>query len=94
MSRVDSLIAELRARHGNEELFFDHLRPLVVKIFDPATPEESRNSLLELVAETCERNHEDKVNFAAAQKAWQDHMDHLIEMLRRISDRQGPNHPG
>ena len=93
MSRVDSLIAELRARHGDDGNFFDHLRPLIEKIFDPATPEQSRNSLLELAAETCERNQEIRSNCDAAQRAWQSYVANLTVALRRISDLKGPNHP-
>lgn len=93
MSRVDSLIAELRARHGNEELFFQRLRPLLEKILDPGTPEESRHSLLELAAETCERQQQVKTNGEAARVALQGYVENLNRTLKRLWGPLGPNHP-
>jgi hypothetical protein len=56
MERVDSLLSELSQRHHNQDpRFLAAVRPMVVTIPDPATPEHARVPLLELLAETFER---------------------------------------
>lgn len=55
VERVDSLLEELAEWHRNEPEFVAQLRPMIARIFDSGTPEEFRPRLLEMVAETCDR---------------------------------------
>ena len=81
MDRADSLIAELSSRHQNQSpKFLAAVRPLVVNILDEKTPEEARIPLLELLAETFERDVATRKNCAAARVAWQQ----WAEALRRL----------
>jgi len=57
MDRADTLIAELSCRHQNRDpQFLAAVRPLVANILDANTPEHARVPLLELLAETFERD--------------------------------------
>jgi hypothetical protein len=57
MHRLDALLAELAARHGNQDpRFLAAVRPLAERILDPALPAGARVSLLEKLAETFERD--------------------------------------
>ncbi|HEB53842.1 MAG TPA: hypothetical protein ENI87_11370 [bacterium] len=81
MDRVDTLIQELSIRHRNTDpRFLEAVRPMVATILDPATPEESRVPLLELLAETFERDVTIRENTRAAQAAWAA----FFERLRRL----------
>jgi hypothetical protein len=81
MTRVDALIAELSARHQNRDpRFLAAVRPLVERLLDPATPEPARVPLLELLAETFERDVAVRANCAAAQDALQ----RAVANLRRL----------
>ncbi len=79
MPRAESLIRELAARHGNRDTsFLTAVRPLVEKILDGATPAIARVSLLEMLAETFERDVQIRRDVAAARTAWAE----LIQLLR------------
>ncbi|MFT7535974.1 MAG: hypothetical protein ACI85K_001927 [Hyphomicrobiaceae bacterium] len=82
MDRVDNLIAELASRHGNSSpRFLAAVRPVAVKILDDKTPDGARVPLLELLAETFERDVESRTNCAAAMvacAAWVDAMKRLL----------------
>ena len=81
MERVDSLIAELSVRHKNADpRFLAAVRPMVVSILDPATPEDARVPLLEMLAETFERDVQIRDNCAAAREAFQA----WIEAIKRL----------
>jgi len=83
MERVDSLIAELSVRHKNADpKFLAAVRPMVVSILDPATPEESRIPLLEMLAETFERDVEIRDNCTAARQAFEAWIEALKRLLR------------
>lgn len=57
MQRIDSLLAELTARHRNHDArFLAAVRPMAERILDPATPESARVPLMEMLAETFERD--------------------------------------
>jgi predicted NBD/HSP70 family sugar kinase len=72
MDRVDSLLRELSSRHRNDDgRFLTAVRPMVVSILDDRTPEAARVPLLELLAETFERDVGIRRDCAAALAAWQ-----------------------
>lgn len=81
MDRVDTLIAELSSRHQNkDERFLTAVRPIVEKILDDKTPEDVRVPLLEMLAETFERDVTIRANGEAAQLAWKQ----FTEVLKRL----------
>lgn len=84
--RVDSLLAELQARHSTQPEFMDQLRPLVERILADATPEDSRPRLLELVAETCERQTMIEKNSEAMRAAFDEMFRLMRLMIQRLSD--------
>jgi len=82
MDRVDSLLQELSSRHRNHDArFLAAVRPLVVTILDGATPVHARVSLLELLAETFERDVQVRRDCAAAQAAWASWFESLKRLL-------------
>lgn len=98
--RVDRILAELGQRYGNDDRFLTQLRPVLVRIFEPATPEAARAGLLEEVAEACVRNIETRDNCRAAKEAWtrlfdrlRQHVEALAELARRRHGRDRPE-PG
>lgn len=81
MERVDNLIAELASRYNNQDpQFLAAVRPAVVKILDEKTPEHARVPLLEMLAETFERDARSKQSCAAAKVA----IAQWAETLRRL----------
>lgn len=71
MERVDSLLSELSSRHHNQDpRFLAAVRPMVVTILDPATPEQARVPLLELLAETFERDVQVRRDLDKALAGW------------------------
>lgn len=68
MERIDSLLQELSSRHRNHDArFLAAVRPVVASILDTGTPEHARVALLELLAETFERDVQVRRDCAAAQ---------------------------
>ncbi|MFT4512492.1 MAG: hypothetical protein ACI89X_000527 [Planctomycetota bacterium] len=83
MDRVDTLIGELVSRHSNSHpKFLAAVRPVVVKILDDKTPEEARVPLLEMLAETFERDVESRASCEAARVACADWVDAIKRLLR------------
>ena len=83
MDRVDSLIHELSHRHRNlDERFLTAVRPMVARILDVATPEHARVPLLEMLAETFERDVQIRRDIAAARAAWDEFFARLRRLLR------------
>lgn len=81
-SRLDALMAELQARHGNHDpQFLAAIRPLVARILEPATPVTARVPLLELLAETFERDFQVRRDLAVAREHWQRFFDQLRRLL-------------
>lgn len=71
MTRVDSLLLELQSRHRNHDpRFLAAVRPMVERILDPTMPEASRVPLLELLAETFERDVQVRKDMATARAGW------------------------
>jgi hypothetical protein len=82
MERVDSLLQELSSRHHNRDpRFLAAVRPLVVNILDARTPDHSRVALLELLAETFERDRQVRDDCASAKAAWQELFANLKRLL-------------
>ena len=82
MDRIDSLLLELSSRHRNDDArFLTAVRPMVVTILDPATPEAARVPLLELLAETFERDVQVRRDTARAQAAWADFFATLKKLM-------------
>ncbi len=72
VARVDSLIAELSSRHRNEDpRFLTAVRPIAERILALPLPDDRRCALLEMLAETFERDVAIRVNTAAAIEGWQ-----------------------
>ena len=88
MTRVDSLLAELGARHRTGDAFLEQLRPMVERILDPGTPEAARPDLLELVAESCERHVTIEKNCKQAVAAWNQFAAHLKAALEELVERR------
>lgn len=83
MDRVDSLIHELSTRHQNSNpRFLAAVRPMVVNILDPATPEEARVPLMEMLAETFERDVQVRRDSEATKVALAAFFERLKRMLR------------
>jgi len=81
MDRVDTLIAELSCRHQNtDSRFLTAVRPIVVKILDAKTPADARVPLLEMLAETFERDVTVRADGESARKAWAQ----FTELLKRL----------
>ncbi len=89
MTRVDRILTELRARHGSDECFEARLRPMLERIVDPAMSEECQVGLLEIVAETCERNTQIRRDGKAALEAWDSYVKSLLRLLS--GDKQEPD---
>ncbi|MFM1872649.1 MAG: hypothetical protein RL398_2071 [Planctomycetota bacterium] len=82
MTRIDSLLEELQTRHRNDDpRFLAAVRPMVERILDPGTPDAARVPLLELLAETFERDVAIRASTAQAQRAWHDWFEALKRML-------------
>jgi len=78
VTRADSLISELAARHGNQDAsFLTAIRPMVERLLDHATPESSPADLLELLTETFARDAMLRRDLEAARQ-------HRSEYLRRL----------
>lgn len=90
MDRVDALLSELSARHHNQDpRFLTAVRPMVEGILDPRIREQDRVGLLELLAETFERDVQVRVDCERARVAWSEFLAAVARLLRgdRGSDR-------
>lgn len=82
MERVDSLLSELSQRHQNQDpRFLLAVRPMVAAILDPATPEQARVPLLELLAETFERDVQVRRDLDKALEGWNRFFASLRKLL-------------
>ena len=82
MERIDSLLLELSARHQNQNpRFLAAVRPMVATILDPGTPTAARAPLLELLAETFDRDVKIRRDTAAAHAAWREFFARLQRLL-------------
>lgn len=82
MPRVESLLLELQARHRNQDpRFLEAVRPMAERILDPTLSDAARVQLLELLAETFERDVQIRAATAAslvALRAWVANMKRLL----------------
>lgn len=82
MSRVEALLEELSARHGNREpRFHAAVRPLLERILAPGLGEAQRLPLLELLAETFERDAAVRRDAAAARACLRQWFANLRRLL-------------
>ena len=82
MTRTDALIAELSRRHSNTDpRFLAEVRPLVERILDPQIEEAARVRLLELLAETFERDARMREDFRRARAGFDAFFAHLRSLL-------------
>jgi hypothetical protein len=87
MSRVDALLSELSARHRHRDpQFLASVRPLAEKILDPMLSATARVPLLELLAETFERDANIRRDGAAARAALR---EWTVALLRRLGYADG-----
>ncbi len=87
VDRTENLLAELKCRFGIDEPFAQRLRPTVKRILDPALPDSARLQLLELLAETCEREstlRRETTRTQAALSAFSAQIDLLLRSLKEI----------
>ncbi|MBM4063432.1 MAG: hypothetical protein FJ265_20380 [Planctomycetes bacterium] len=71
MTRAEALLLELSRRHRNTDpRFLAAVRPLIERVLDPGTPEPARVPLLELLAETFERDAQVRKDLAIARESW------------------------
>jgi hypothetical protein len=81
MTRTDAILAELSRRHDHHHPgFLAAVRPLVDRILEPGLAEPARRHLMELLAETFERDVQVRRDIASAQAASRD----FFELLRRL----------
>lgn len=81
-SRLDRLLAELKARYELSDSFLDRLRPQVETILSDEVAEGHRVGLLEKVAETCQRDHQLRTSAQGIK-------DSLHEMLQWLELMKG-----
>ncbi|MBZ0150616.1 MAG: hypothetical protein K8J09_03720 [Planctomycetes bacterium] len=82
MDRVDSLLSELSSRHRNADpAFLAAVRPMVGGILEPGPPEHARVPLLEMLAETFERDVQIREDLQRARQAWSQFMARLQRLL-------------
>lgn len=82
MTRVDALLQELSARHRHHDArFLSAVRPLVESMLDPAIAADRRVGLLELLAETFERDLAIRRDTALARQHLQQYLAQLRELL-------------
>ncbi|MDO8348981.1 MAG: hypothetical protein Q7T30_02005 [Planctomycetota bacterium] len=81
MTRVDALLTELSLRHRNDDpRFLAAVRPIIERIVDPSLPEDARVPLLELLAETFERDVQVRLDLRRMRQAW----DRMVADLLRV----------
>ena len=84
MERVDSLLQELARRHHHDDpRFLTAVRPLAASILHPDTPAAARVRLLELLAETFERDARVRRDGERARSAWRALTATILRALRR-----------
>lgn len=85
MDRVDRLMQELASRHGNADAgFLTAVRPLVERILDPKLSEALRVPLLEMLAETFERDVQIRTDLGIARAGWARFFAQLQQRLRDL----------
>lgn len=87
VSRVDSLLAELTARHGLSADYAARLRPLVERLLEPGIPEATRPALMELLAETCERQRRIEESGKQMKQAVQEFFAELGKLIQQAHRR-------
>lgn len=91
--RIEHLLSELTQRYELTDEFAGKLRPMIATIFSDEIRDEDRTQLLEMVAETCERDLRMRRGSVKLKECLQTLMSTLHELnqkLRTLSDRPGP----
>ncbi|PIE22354.1 MAG: hypothetical protein CSA62_12650 [Planctomycetota bacterium] len=86
--RCDRLLGELQIRYGLKQPFLARVRPIAENILTMDLPEGKRTELLEMLAETCQRDYSIRCATAAAQEAWQGFMDDLARIAEVLYRRR------
>ena len=73
---------ELTQRYDLREPFRSRLRPLLERILAPDVPEERRVFLLEMVAESCQRDQRIRATFGLLK----DRLEQLSRSLERLAE--------
>lgn len=81
MERVEHILDELTARYDLKEPLRRRLRPLLQRILAPDVPEERRVFLLEMVAETCQRDQKIRTTFGLLKER----LEQLSRSLERLA---------
>ena len=84
VSRVDGLLGELKSRHGTEAQFMERLRPMVENILGEDTPDHMRSELLELLAETCDRQVKIQRDGVKMREAFQSFFANIGQLLATL----------
>ena len=83
LQRIDRLILELKARYELSAEFVAQVRPTVEKIFSPAIADDVRTTLLEQLAETCQRDLERRRSLVKARQG----LSRVMNNLRTLQER-------
>jgi hypothetical protein len=86
--RTDRLLSELSARYDLKAGFLQKLRPLAHSILHERFDEERRLSLLEQLAETCERDRILRVESDRAHTAVKDFVARLKNLLYVLEEKR------
>lgn len=89
--RVEKILAELQSRYDLQDDFLAKLRPMVSTVLSDEIDDEQRTGLLEMVAETCERDLRLRKGSVALKSALQSLVDTLRELhdkVRELGERQ------
>ncbi|MEZ5987558.1 MAG: hypothetical protein R3F30_00225 [Planctomycetota bacterium] len=86
--RTEKLLAELAGRYDLRSRFVAKLRPIARQILHGKLDEERRIQLLELLAETCDRDLRIRREANKAQEAVEQFFDRLRQMLQFLAERR------
>lgn len=82
--RSERILAELSYRYDLKNSFVERLRPWVDRIVDEEIPEHQQIALLELLAETCERQKRIDESTLEAQRALKGFVSAMKELFDRV----------
>lgn len=81
--RTTRILAELTERYDLQADFVQKVRPMVDTIFSDDIKDEDRTALLEVLAETCERDLRMRKGSAALREA----LTGLVDTLKELHDK-------
>jgi hypothetical protein len=86
--RTTRLLDELTLRYKLEDRFLDKVKPIAENILALDMPEGRRTELLEMLAETCQRDLTIREATSAAREAWQSFMEDLSRLAEILYKRR------